>query len=138
MQIFIKDRDCELRDIISKGDFVPTMKEGDKIVLKSRSQFTYEETEKMIKNYKALNILFCGLDSNNFNHVFALDMAKKFETHWRSPMKGLVKFENPKLNVNIHQYELLKILPTESIKDTYMHFIEDNQHSQVLRENIHQ
>ena len=45
MHIFIKDHDYELREIISKGDFVPTMKEGDKIIPMFKFIFTHEETE---------------------------------------------------------------------------------------------
>ena len=32
----------------------PTMKEGDTIIPKPRSVFTYEETEKVAKNYRTL------------------------------------------------------------------------------------
>ena len=77
MHIFIKDHDYELWEIISKSDFVPTMKEGDKIVPKPISELTPEEIEKVAKNYRALNILFCGFDSNEFNCVSACVITKE-------------------------------------------------------------
>jgi len=49
---------------------------------------------------------------------------KKFWTHWRLPVKGLVKLPEFKINLHVHQYELFKMLPRESIKDMYMHFTE--------------
>ena len=61
MLIFIKGHDYKLWEIIYKGDVVPTTKEGDKIIPKPRLAFTHEETEKVAKNYKELNILFCYL-----------------------------------------------------------------------------
>ena len=54
-----------------------TMKQGDKIILKSTSAFSKEEIEKENKNYRSLNILFRGLNSNEFNHVFECDTTKE-------------------------------------------------------------
>ena len=42
-----------------------------------KNSFTHEEIEKVAKNYRAFNILFCGLDSNKFNHVSACDTTKE-------------------------------------------------------------
>ena len=65
MLIFIKDNDYELWEIVPKGDFMSTVK-GHKIVQKPRSKFTYEETKKVAKNYRALNILLHGLVLGQF------------------------------------------------------------------------
>jgi len=70
MQIFIDDPDYELWEIIVKGDFVPTMNKEENF-LKLISNFSNEKTEQATKSYKALNILFFGLDSNEFNHMSA-------------------------------------------------------------------
>ena len=56
---------------------MPNMKEGDKVAPKVRSAFTHEETEKVAKNYRALNILFCDFDSSKFNCVSACGKAKE-------------------------------------------------------------
>ena len=58
MQIFIKDDDDELWEIISEGDFIPFVKKDDKDIPKPRSEFTPKETQKVAKNYSALDILF--------------------------------------------------------------------------------
>ena len=39
IQVFIEDINYDLWVIISKGDFVPIVKEGDKVVRKLRSNF---------------------------------------------------------------------------------------------------
>ena len=75
MQI-IKDYGDDFWDIISIWNFVPTVKGGNKIVPKPRSQFGYEQTEKVAKYYRALNILFCGLDPCKFNQVSSCDTAR--------------------------------------------------------------
>jgi len=56
---------------------VPIIKEGDKIFLMPISEFTPEETQNWKKNYRAFNILFCALDSNEFNHMSACDITKE-------------------------------------------------------------
>ena len=69
MWIFIKRLDYELWDIFSRGDFVPTVKEGNKTVPKLISHFSKVESEKLAKHYRVLNILFHGLDFNEINRV---------------------------------------------------------------------
>ena len=87
MQIFIKDHDYEVQEIISQGNFVPTVKEGDKIVPKPMSEFTHEKTEKVAKNQRA--ILFYDLDSNEFNRVSACDIAKDVWDTLETPYEGI-------------------------------------------------
>ena len=48
-------------EIISNGDFVPIGKEGDKIVLKPRSDFSKEETKKVVKKLKRFKYLIVWL-----------------------------------------------------------------------------
>ena len=123
MQIFIKDHDYEVCEIISRDDFVPTMKERDKIVLKPILAFTHEETKKMAKNCRALKILFCGFDSNKFNHVFACDIAKVVWGTLKTTYKETSQVQESKISLYVLQYELFKMLPRESIKYMYMPFI---------------
>jgi len=77
MQIFIKDLDYELGGLSPKEIFMPAVEERDKTIPKPRSVFSKEETEKVAKNYRALNILFSGLDSNEFSRVSARETAKE-------------------------------------------------------------
>ena len=112
------------QEIISKGDFIPTIKEGDKIVTKPISASTHEETKKVAKNYRALNILFCGLDSNKVNHMSSYEITKEVQDTLETTHEGISQVRESKISLYVHQYELLKMLPEESIKDMYMRFIE--------------
>jgi len=76
MWIFIEDLDYELWKIISKGSFVQIVKEGGKIIAELLSDSSEEQIEKVAKNYTALNIVFCGLNSNEFNRVSSCDISK--------------------------------------------------------------
>ena len=56
---------------------MPTLKEGGKIVPKLILDFYKEEVGKLANNYRTLNILFCGLKSNEFSHKSACDTTKE-------------------------------------------------------------
>ena len=73
-----------------KGDFVPAVKEGDKIVPKPISQFTHEETKKG------------GLDSNEFNRVHACDIAKEVCDTLETRYEGPSQVREPKTNLYVH------------------------------------
>ena len=96
MQIFIKNQDHKLWEIISKGNFVPSIEEGDKTVQKPISTFTHEKTEKVVKNYKALNILFRDLNSNKFNHMFACDTTKEVWETLQTTYEGTSQVQESK------------------------------------------
>ena len=69
MRIFIKGYEY---DLWASGDLIPTLK----IEPKLRSEYTKVEAGRVAKNYRALNILFCGLDTD-VNHVATCDTAKE-------------------------------------------------------------
>ena len=77
MQIFIKYHDYDLWKIISSEDFIPTLQKGDKVEPKLRLKYTKVETKKVVKNYRALNISVCGLDSNEFICLSTCDTTKE-------------------------------------------------------------
>ena len=103
--------------------FVPPMKEGDQIVPKHRSTFTHEETEKMARNYRTLNMLFCGLDSNGFSCMSGCDTTKEVWDPVETAYERTSQVREYKISLYIHQYEIFKMQPRESIKDMYMCFI---------------
>ena len=101
---------------------MPTVKEGDKIVRKPRLAFTQEVIKKVAKNYKALNILFYGLDYNEFNCVSACDTTKEVWDTLETIYEGTSQAWESRINLYVHQNELFKMLSGESIKDMYMRF----------------
>jgi len=95
-------------------------------VPKLRLDFPEEKTKKVVKNYRALNILFCGLDSNEFNHMFTCDTHTTKEV-WdilETTYEGTSHVQEFKVSPYVHQDELLKMLYRESIKDMCMCFTE--------------
>ena len=89
---------------------------------KSRLIFTPKETNRVAKNYIALDTLHSSLDSNEFNHVFARDTAKEIWDTLETTYEGTSQVCESKISLYVHQYKLLKMLLGESIKDMYIQF----------------
>ena len=89
---------------------MPAVILGDKIVLKPILAFAHEETEKVIKNHRAMNISFCGLDSSEFNHVSAYEIAKHVLDRLENTSEGTNQVQESIINLYVHQCEPLKIL----------------------------
>ena len=68
MQMFIIDQDLELWEIIKRGQNVP-MKPGPNNVEvpKADTEHNRDDLESIAKNFKAMNLLYCGLSPDEFN-----------------------------------------------------------------------
>jgi len=75
--MFIKIEDYELWNIVTKGLYVPMTKVDGKTVKKTEEQYTQEDFARLSKNCKAVYILYCGLDANEYNRIYACESAKK-------------------------------------------------------------
>ena len=78
MQIFIIDQDMELWDIIRKRPKVPVKTtESGASVPKSESKYIQTDLESISKNYRAMNVLYCSLHTNEFNRISSCKSAKE-------------------------------------------------------------
>jgi len=77
MQMFIKTEDYELRNIITKGPYVPVTTVDGKTVKKTEEQYTQEDFARLSRNCKAMHILYSGLDVNEYNRICACESAKE-------------------------------------------------------------
>ena len=66
---------------------------------------------KSSQNYRALNILFCGLDSNEFNRVTTCDTAKDVWDTFKITYRGTSQLRESNINPYVHLYELVKMFP---------------------------
>ena len=70
-----------------------------------------------------MNILYCALDANEFNRICSCDTAKEIWDKLVVTYEGTSQVRETKVNMLIHEYELFKMEPNESIKDMYTRFI---------------
>ena len=88
------------------------------------SQWTPEQNGVAQNNSKAMNILFCSLDRNEFNRV---SVCKTAYVIWRTLQvthEGTNKVKLTKIAMLVNQFELFKMNENESISDMYCRFQE--------------
>ena len=64
--------------IIIKGPKTPTKRVEKVIVPKLESEWNEDDLKMIQSNANAMNILYCALDPNEFNHISTCESAKKF------------------------------------------------------------
>ena len=78
MKMFIIDQDLELWNIIENGPKIPE-KDGPNgtKVAKKESEYIQADLELVSKNYRAINLLYCGLSTDEFNRISSCRSAKE-------------------------------------------------------------
>ena len=71
-----------------------------------------------------MNVLYCALDANEFNQIFTCNLAKKIWDRLEVTHEGTNQVKESKINMLVHQYQLFKMEPTESIIKMFTCFID--------------
>ena len=102
----------------------------------SYEQWTADQKTIALNNSKAMNILFCSLDRNEFNRV---SICKSAFDIWRTLQvthEGTNKVKQTKISMLTNKFQLFKMSQNESISDMYSRF-QDIVHSLIaLGKNI--
>jgi len=123
--MFIIDQDMELWDITQRGPSVPMKTvEGGARVPKLESEFNQTDLEIVAKNYRAINLLYCGLDANEFNRVSSCTSAKEIWDKLVVTYEGTSQVKESKISIFLRQYELFKMTKEESVKEMFTRFTE--------------
>jgi len=69
-----------------------------------------------------MRILYCGLDVTEYNHIYACELAKEICDKLVVMYEGTSQVRETKANMFVHQYELFKIQPDETIKEMFTRF----------------
>ena len=90
----------------------------------SKPMNEWNDLEKKIfsLNTRAMNALFCALDKNEFNHI---SLCKTTHEIWHTlevTHEGTSRVKDSKINLLIHDFELFRMKPSETIVDMYTHF----------------
>ncbi|KAF3638257.1 putative arabinogalactan peptide 20-like [Capsicum annuum] len=126
MHDFIVAEDSELWDVICDGPHVSmeVIKEGEtsRSAPKSRKDYNESDRKKIEKNYKAKQILVCGIGPDEYNRVFACESAKEIWEALQNAQEGTSQVKQSKIDMLTTQYELFKMTEGESIQDMHIRF----------------
>jgi len=122
MHMFIKTEDYELWNIMTKGSYVLQITIVGKTTAKTEDQYSQEDFARLSKNCKAMHILYCGLDANEYNRICACESAKEIWDKLVVTYEGPSQVRETKINMFVHQYELFRMQPDETVKEMFIRF----------------
>ena len=77
MKIFIQASNYKIWDIIVSGPHTPIKIINNILIFKAKSEWN-ENDERMAQlNAKAMNLLYCALDTNEFKRILGCILAKE-------------------------------------------------------------
>ena len=85
-----------------------------------------------------MHILCCGLDANEYNRICACESAKEIWDKLVVTYEGTSQVRETKINLLVHQYELFKMQPNETIKEMFTRFTDITNNLKSLGKNLHQ
>ena len=88
----------------------------------------WDEVDKKLAqlNAKAMNVLYCVLDANEFNRISTCASAKEIWDRLEVTHEGTNQVKESKINMLVHKYELFKIEHDESITAMFTRFTDIN------------
>ena len=122
MHIFVQAIDYEIWSIITTSLHCPIKSiDGISTLKPKRVQNEQDKTLTQL-NAKAMNVLYCALDANEFNQISICTSTKEIWDTLEVTHVGTNQVKESKINMLVHKYELFKIKPNESISIMFTRF----------------
>ncbi|CAL5438164.1 unnamed protein product [Camellia sinensis] len=122
MKIFIQSLNYELWRIIVNGHKIPSKTIQGRILPKEEYEWDNNDLRNIQMNAKAMNLLFCALDFNEFKIISTCESAKEIWDKLEIIHEGTNHVKESKISMLIHDYELFKMKSHESISEMFYRF----------------
>ena len=113
MRVFLISMNLDLWNIIENGFQLPS---------KPMNEWSDLEKKYFSLNAKAMNALFCALDKNEFNRISTCETAFDIWRTLEITHEGTSRVKDSKVNILLHDFELFRMQPSETIGDMYTRF----------------
>ena len=124
MRIYIQTIVYHLWKVILKGSQILLVKVNSIDVPKLEEDWDDNDMRMEKLNAKAMNILYCALEVNEFNRISTCNLAKKTWDRLEVTHEGTSQVKESKISILIYKYKLFKKEPNESISGMYTRFID--------------
>ena len=108
MRIYIQSVDYELWRIIVSGPKIPTIKVEKKDKTKPESSWDENDLKMLQSNPKAMNVLYCALDPNEYNRILTCESAKEIWDRLEVTHEGTSQVKESKINILVIIINYLK------------------------------
>ncbi|XP_075084085.1 uncharacterized protein LOC142167837 [Nicotiana tabacum] len=113
-----------MRDVICDGPFVPTKTIGEPIVTvpKTKKEYNDVDHKAIEKNFRAKQILVCGIGPYEYKKILACQSAKEIWEALQTADEGITQVKQSKIDMLTTEYELFRMKDDESIQDMLTRF----------------
>ncbi|VFQ76392.1 unnamed protein product [Cuscuta campestris] len=122
MRIFIQSNDYKLWLIVKNGCGVPMKKVGEVNVPKTEEEFTDEDCKKMELNAKPINMIYCGVNADDYRKISRCETAKQMWEKLEVTYEGTAQVREAKIDHLTHEYELFSMKENEKIEEMFERF----------------
>ncbi|VFQ79600.1 unnamed protein product [Cuscuta campestris] len=122
MRIFIQSNNFLLWRIIKNGEEVPMMKVGETTVPKTEDEYDAQDIKKIENNAKAINILYCAVNLDNYRKISCCSTAKDMWDKLEITYEGTNQVREAKIDFLTHEYELFRMKENEKIDEMFERF----------------
>ncbi|VFQ89733.1 unnamed protein product [Cuscuta campestris] len=119
MRIFIQSNDYKLWLIVKNGCGVPMKKVGEVNVPKTEEEFNDEDCKKMELNAKAINMIYCGVNADDYRKISRCETAKQMWEKLEVTYEGTAQVREAKIDHLTHEYELFSMKENEKIEEMF-------------------
>lgn len=77
------------------------------------------DLEQVAKNYRSTNLIYCGLDANEYNRITSCKTAKEIWDRLEVTCEGIAQVKETKIIISIRRYELFKMNIYKSIMECF-------------------
>ncbi|VFQ79655.1 unnamed protein product, partial [Cuscuta campestris] len=122
MRIFIQSNDYKLWLIVKNVCGVLMKKVGEVNVPKTEEEFTDEDCKKMELNAKAINMIYCGVNADDYRKISRCETAKQMWEKLEVTYEGTAQVREAKIDHLTHEYELFSMKENEKIEEMFERF----------------
>ena len=123
MTWFLQSTNLDLWDVIEDGPHIPSKLENGVMVPKLKHEWDELDRKKVQLNVKAVFILHCVIDRNEFNRIWHCKSAKEIWRLLEITYEGNNQVKESRINILVHDYELVSIKDFESIVEMFSRFM---------------
>ena len=123
MRIYIQSISYHLWKIIVSGPHIPSILVNGISIPKLEEDWNEYDIKQIEINAKAMNLLYCALDFNEFNRISSCTSAKKIWDILEVTHEGTLQVKNTKINLLVHSFEIFEMMHYESISDMFSRFM---------------
>ncbi|VFR01042.1 unnamed protein product [Cuscuta campestris] len=97
-------------------------KVGEVNVPKTEEEFTDEDCKKMELNAKAINMIYCGVNADDYRKISRCETAKQMWEKLEVTYEGTTQVREAKIDHLTHEYELFSMKENEKIEEMFERF----------------